>query len=258
MSTPPTPQHSAETNGSVYLGRRLLLALGGAALVSGCTTDQVSTAGRDSTAGAGQPGSDMSTVPGDSHPGEPADPASPPATPSPGSLGPPATVAKPVPDVCPPVPGVKEKLGGPQHYLPCHGTNIALTIDDGPDPTYTPLILALLSRYNISATFCMIGARAAANPALVARVAGAGHHLANHTYTHPLNLPGLTPAQIHDQTLSVMARIHPPWREHRDRRYAAHSPRAYRVGVKGVERSSRCSAALAAATTGLRGAAVVA
>ena len=203
MSTPPTPQHSAETNGSVYLGRRLLLALGGAALVSGCTTDQVSTAGRDSTAGAGQPGSDMSTVPGDSHPGEPADPASPPATPSPGSLGPPATVAKPVPDVCPPVPGVKEKLGGPQHYLPCHGTNIALTIDDGPDPTYTPLILALLSRYNISATFCMIGARAAANPALVARVAGAGHHLANHTYTHPLNLPGLTPAQIHDQTLSV-------------------------------------------------------
>jgi peptidoglycan/xylan/chitin deacetylase (PgdA/CDA1 family) len=94
---------------------------------------------------------------------------------------------------------VKERPGGPQHYLACHGTNIALTIDDGPDPTYTPLILALLNRYKISATFCMVGARAAANPALVARVAGAGHHIANHTYTHPLNLPELTPDQIHDQ-----------------------------------------------------------
>ena len=198
MSTPSSPMHSAAASGSVYLGRRLLLALG-AALVSGCSTDQVSTAGRDSTAGAGQPGSDMSTLPGDSHPGEPADPASPPTTTSPGSLGPPATLAKPVPDVCPPAPGVKEKLGGPQHYLPCHGTNIALTIDDGPDPTYTPLILALLSRYHISATFCMIGARAAANPALVARVAGAGHRIANHTLNRPLNLPQLTPAQIHDQ-----------------------------------------------------------
>ncbi len=94
---------------------------------------------------------------------------------------------------------MKERPGGPQHDLPCHGTNIALTIDDGPDPTHTPLILALLSRYNISATFCMIGARTAANPALVARAAAAGHHLANHTYTHPLNLAALTPAQIHDQ-----------------------------------------------------------
>jgi len=92
-----------------------------------------------------------------------------------------------------------QKPGGPQHYLPCHGTNIALTIDDGPDSTYTPLILALLDRYNISATFCMIGASAAANPALVARVAGAGHQIANHTYTHPLNLPRLTAGQIRDQ-----------------------------------------------------------
>ena len=196
MSTPPTSKHGARNIDSVYLGRRLLLALGGAALVSGCTSDQVGTRGGNSSAGAGQAGSDLSTLPGDSRPAEPGDTASSPATASPGQ---PATVAKPVPDVCPPVSGVKEKLGGPQHYLPCHGTNIALTIDDGPDPTYTPLMLALLSRYNISATFCVIGVRAAANPTLVARVAGAGHQIANHTYTHPLNLPGLTPAQIRDQ-----------------------------------------------------------
>jgi peptidoglycan/xylan/chitin deacetylase (PgdA/CDA1 family) len=97
------------------------------------------------------------------------------------------------------VPGVVQRPGGPQHYLPCHGTDIALTIDDGPDPTYTPQILDLLARYRITATFCMIGSRAAAQPTLVARVAAAGHHIANHTYTHPLNLPTLAPAQIHDQ-----------------------------------------------------------
>ncbi len=192
----PTSDHRAPNTDSVYLGRRLLLGLGGAALLSGCTSDRVTSPGGHSTAGAGQPGSDLSTLPGDSHLGDPGDPVSPPAT---GWAGPPTAVTTPVPDVCPPVPGVKERPGGPQHYLPCHGTNIALTIDDGPDPTYTPLILALLSRYNISATFCMIGARAAANPALVARVAGAGHQVANHTYTHPLNLADLTPAQIHDQ-----------------------------------------------------------
>jgi peptidoglycan/xylan/chitin deacetylase (PgdA/CDA1 family) len=86
--------------------------------------------------------------------------------------------------------------GGPQHYLPCVGTNIALTIDDGPDPEWTPKILALLARYEIPATFCMIGRHAAGNPNLVAAVAAAGHHIANHTFTHPLNLPRLTPSQI--------------------------------------------------------------
>ncbi len=64
---------------------------------------------------------------------------------------------------------------------------------------YTPRILALLAKYNIAATFCMIGRNAAANPSLVAAVADHGHHIANHTYTHPLNLPKLKPAQIRDE-----------------------------------------------------------
>jgi peptidoglycan/xylan/chitin deacetylase (PgdA/CDA1 family) len=99
--------------------------------------------------------------------------------------------------VCPTAAGIVQHRGGPEFYLPCTGTNIALTIDDGPDPQWTPQILALLATLNIRATFCMIGRKAAANPSLVAAVVNGGHQVANHSYTHPLNLFRLPAAQVH-------------------------------------------------------------
>ncbi len=103
------------------------------------------------------------------------------------------------PGVCPTVPGVVQHPGGPQHYLSCSGTDIALTIDDGPDPQWTPQILALLTRYRIPATFCMIGRHAAAYPHLVADVVAGGHRVANHSFTHPIPITRLTTAQVHDE-----------------------------------------------------------
>lgn len=88
---------------------------------------------------------------------------------------------------------------GTEQYLTCSGTEIALTIDDGPHPTWTPKVLAVLARYRIRATFCMVGANAAGHRDLVAAVADAGHQIANHTYTHPMNLPELTRARIDQQ-----------------------------------------------------------
>ncbi|NED84464.1 polysaccharide deacetylase family protein, partial [Streptomyces sp. SID11233] len=38
------------------------------------------------------------------------------------------------------------------------GVNI--TIDDGPDPTWTPQVLAVLKEYGVKATFCMVGTQA--------------------------------------------------------------------------------------------------
>ncbi len=61
---------------------------------------------------------------------------------------------------------------------------IALTFDDGPDPTWTPRVLEVLARHNAKATFFMVGAEAAEHPGLVARVHDAGHELGTHTYTH--------------------------------------------------------------------------
>jgi peptidoglycan/xylan/chitin deacetylase (PgdA/CDA1 family) len=61
---------------------------------------------------------------------------------------------------------------------------VALTFDDGPDPTYTPQVLAVLARFQVTATFFMIGWEAAADPNLVQEVDAAGDGVANHTWSH--------------------------------------------------------------------------
>ncbi|MFE2377925.1 polysaccharide deacetylase family protein [Streptomyces sp. NPDC059398] len=63
-----------------------------------------------------------------------------------------------------------------------HGVNI--TIDDGPDPVWTPQVLDLLREYGVKATFCMIGPQAQAHPELVKKVVAAGHRLCDHTVSH--------------------------------------------------------------------------
>jgi peptidoglycan/xylan/chitin deacetylase (PgdA/CDA1 family) len=84
-----------------------------------------------------------------------------------------------------PVPhGPSYPLNRPLYYVNDASRAIALTIDDGPDPTYTPQILRLLRRYGVTATFSMIGINVAAHPHLARSVAEAGHRIANHTWTH--------------------------------------------------------------------------
>ncbi len=61
---------------------------------------------------------------------------------------------------------------------------VALTFDDGPSPETTPHLLALLKKYNVPATHFVIGAKAAANPALIKDMLAQGHTLANHTMNH--------------------------------------------------------------------------
>ncbi|MFD7531739.1 polysaccharide deacetylase family protein [Streptomyces sp. NPDC059849] len=62
------------------------------------------------------------------------------------------------------------------------GVNI--TIDDGPDPTWTPQVLQLLKDNGVKATFCMVGTQAQAYPDLVKAVVAGGHRLCNHTVSH--------------------------------------------------------------------------
>ncbi|MEE1795258.1 polysaccharide deacetylase family protein [Streptomyces sp. BE308] len=62
------------------------------------------------------------------------------------------------------------------------GVNI--TIDDGPDPVWTPQVLRLLKDSDVKATFCMVGTQAQAHPDLVKDVVAAGHRLCNHTVSH--------------------------------------------------------------------------
>jgi peptidoglycan/xylan/chitin deacetylase (PgdA/CDA1 family) len=61
---------------------------------------------------------------------------------------------------------------------------IALTIDDGPDPVVTPLVLDLLDRYAVQATFFCIGEKAARYPDLCRDIVRRGHAVENHSQRH--------------------------------------------------------------------------
>ncbi len=61
---------------------------------------------------------------------------------------------------------------------------IAITIDDGPDPDVTPHVLDLLDAANAKATFFCIGWRARENPALCRDIVARGHRIENHGDSH--------------------------------------------------------------------------
>lgn len=62
---------------------------------------------------------------------------------------------------------------------------IALTFDDGPHYKYTEQILDILDKYNVKATFFVIGCNAEQRPDTVKEVYVRGHEIGNHTYSHP-------------------------------------------------------------------------
>lgn len=61
---------------------------------------------------------------------------------------------------------------------------IALTFDDGPHPKNTEKILDILDRYNVKATFFIVGVNAKNYPNTLKQVAERGHEIGNHTYSH--------------------------------------------------------------------------
>jgi peptidoglycan-N-acetylglucosamine deacetylase len=61
---------------------------------------------------------------------------------------------------------------------------IALTLDDGPDPAVTPAVLDLLAAADVRVTFFVIADRARAHPALLRRIVAAGHDVQNHSLHH--------------------------------------------------------------------------
>lgn len=64
---------------------------------------------------------------------------------------------------------------------------IAITFDDGPNPQFTPQILALLKKNNVKATFFCIGKNIEKHPDLFQQIANEGHVVGNHSYSHSNN-----------------------------------------------------------------------
>ncbi len=76
---------------------------------------------------------------------------------------------------------------------------VALTFDDGPDPVWTPKVLAALRRNNAVATFCMIGDNVTAHPEMVTAVVNAGMRLCDHTQSHPQPFAAIDKKDQQDQ-----------------------------------------------------------
>ncbi|MBO2452932.1 polysaccharide deacetylase family protein [Actinomadura barringtoniae] len=84
---------------------------------------------------------------------------------------------------------------------------IALTIDDGPSPLYTPKVLDILAENEIHATFFIIGEQVKEFPKTTRRIADAGHQVCNHTMTHPLSLGHLSTKQVRKEIVEAHDRI---------------------------------------------------
>ena len=190
------------------ISRRVLLAAGGLVVLgefiagegsggAARTTGASASGARPSATGASRSSGTSATGQG-AHAGQ--------TTQAPGQAGPTSTPSdtssspapRPTPDHAAATPSETATAGlppQPLYYLNDGPKTIALTIDDGPNATYTPQVLSLLQKYKITATFSMIGRSVAANRGLAREVADAGHKIVNHTWTHA-NLPSLNEAQL--------------------------------------------------------------
>jgi peptidoglycan-N-acetylglucosamine deacetylase len=86
---------------------------------------------------------------------------------------------------------------------------VALTFDDGPNDTATPMILERLGAHGVTATFFMLGAHAEAHPDLVSEMLRAGHGIQPHCWdwdSHGRHL-SLSPSELNDDICRTIAAL---------------------------------------------------
>lgn len=84
---------------------------------------------------------------------------------------------------------------------------IALTIDDGPDPEVTPRVLDLLDAAGVRASFFCIGWRARENPALCREIVARGHRVENHGDSHSNAFSAFGPGRIKADIAAAQATL---------------------------------------------------
>ena len=82
---------------------------------------------------------------------------------------------------------------------------IALTFDDGPDPTWTPQVLSILQKKRVAATFFMVGQMVRAHPRFARQVQAAKFPIGSHSWSHPRH-PRSPKAEI-ERTDAIMQRV---------------------------------------------------
>ncbi|KAJ3069868.1 hypothetical protein HK102_006820, partial [Quaeritorhiza haematococci] len=84
---------------------------------------------------------------------------------------------------------------------------MALTFDDGPFAAGSPILLDILKKHNVKATFFLQGSNIYQNPSLLLRMWYEGHQIATHTFFHP----SLTKLNSTEPSLPI--RDDSPWEE---------------------------------------------
>jgi peptidoglycan/xylan/chitin deacetylase (PgdA/CDA1 family) len=171
------------------LSRRRLIQAGiavtGAALIAGDSADRA------------QPPVSAALAPPGLAPGSPSPSAAPSLSPSPSPMEPLARPVFTLSDYRKIVPG------------PAFPDNaVALTIDDGPHPAWTPQVLRLLERYNVPALFCLIGNQVLGHENVARSIVEAGHQVANHTWSHPAAIAGLPADRVQQEIDRAQEKIH--------------------------------------------------
>ncbi|HEX6453766.1 MAG TPA: polysaccharide deacetylase family protein [Trebonia sp.] len=173
--------------GSSFVSRRVLLTAGGAVLLTGTVAAVAGEHDSPTPRTAGR--ADALPRPGSAHS------ATSPPTPHPGLPRPPRREQPRLP------------YGDAMHTVDDGPKVVALTIDDGPSPVYTPQILAILRRYGVTASFSMVGRNAAEFPGIAREVAAAGHMIVNHTWNH-YNLGYMPMVAVQDEISRATDAIH--------------------------------------------------
>jgi peptidoglycan/xylan/chitin deacetylase (PgdA/CDA1 family) len=185
--------------------RRVLLAAGGAVLLTSAAAAVAADARAHSAGTQPRPTADGTAGPASARAGAPARPGKThPATSPPARQHPELTrhAARPPRRGQPRLP-----YGEPMYTVQDGPKVVALTIDDGPSPVYTPQILRILHPYRVTASFSMIGLNAATFPGIAREVAAAGHMIVNHTWNHE-NLGQMKAAAVRDEISRATDAIH--------------------------------------------------
>jgi peptidoglycan-N-acetylglucosamine deacetylase len=78
-----------------------------------------------------------------------------------------------------------------ERTAPLKDKEVVLTFDDGPHPQNTRIILDVLDRHCVKATFFAVGKMAQAYPQALKEVIARGHTVGSHTYSHPMDMSRL-------------------------------------------------------------------
>ncbi|MCO6009667.1 polysaccharide deacetylase family protein [Actinoallomurus purpureus] len=120
----------------------------------------------------------------------------------------PTPTPTPAPPSPTPLPRRKEAVHRVHDVLPDAPPNaISLTIDDGPQPEWTPKMLDLLAEHDVKATFSLIGIQVKQYPKLAQRIVAEGHQLCNHTMNHPLGIASMSSRQVDREITEAHDRI---------------------------------------------------